>query len=224
MRRFRDLLIDGLLLALPLGGAVFLLHRGITLLLKVLDPVAHLLPQGRWFGIAAVEVAALALLLLLLLMLGVVARSALGLRIGGALENTVMSKIPGYMIVKSIATDFAGEEEHSSEFRPALVSFNDNTALGFIVEESVDGGRFTVFVPSAPGAASGSVVLVAAERVQPLAVPVAHARRSLKLRGLGLQQLITAQRHGPAEDHARLAEKGPRPKPGSAQIAGECAR
>jgi uncharacterized membrane protein len=208
MRRFRDLLVDGLLLALPLGGAAYLLHRAFTLLLKLLDPVAHLLPQGRWFGIAAVEVAALALLVLALLLLGLVARSALGVRIGGALENAVMSKIPGYLIIKSIVTDFASGE-HSAEFRPALVSFNDNAALGFIVEESVDGGRFTVFVPSAPGAASGSVVLVAAERVQALDVPVAHARRSLKLRGLGLQQLVSARSHTASEDRARLADEGP---------------
>jgi uncharacterized membrane protein len=223
MNRLRNLLVDGLLLALPLGAAAYLLHKVLGLLLKLLEPVAHLLPQGRWFGIAAVEVAALALLVLALLALGLVARSALGQRIGETLDNAVMSKIPGYMIIKSITADFASGE-HSSEFRPALVSFNDNAALGFIVEESVDGGPFTVFVPSAPGVASGSVALVAPERIRALAVPVARARHSLKQRGVGLQQLANAREHAPAEGRAQLTEESPRPKHGTPKIADHSVR
>ena len=54
--KLRDLLADGLLLALPLGAAAFLLHKVIGLLSKLLVPVAKLLPEGRWFGIAAIEI------------------------------------------------------------------------------------------------------------------------------------------------------------------------
>jgi uncharacterized membrane protein len=184
---------DQILLALPLGAAAYLLQKVIGLLLKVMEPVAHVLPQGRWFGIAAVEVAAFALLGLVLLFLGLVARSNTGRRVRELLEDVVMSKIPGYLIIKTIAADFA-TGEGSEDFRPALVSFDDNAVLGFIVEESADTDLFTVFVPGAPGAASGGVVLVSRSRVQPLATPLATARRSLKLRGLGLQKLVSLKR------------------------------
>lgn len=73
MNRLRTLLVDGFLLALPLGGAAFLLVKVIELLSKLLAPARRLLPEGRWFGIAAVEIAAIVVLLILLLILGVFA-------------------------------------------------------------------------------------------------------------------------------------------------------
>jgi uncharacterized membrane protein len=69
------------------------------------------------------------------------------------------------------------------------VSFDDNTVLGFIVEESAAGDRLTAFIPGAPSGGSGSVVLVPRERVQLLDAPTSRAMKSMKQRGLGLQQL-----------------------------------
>jgi uncharacterized membrane protein len=188
MGRLRDLLIDGALLALPIGAAAYLLYKAIVLLKRLLAPVAHLLPEGHFFGIAAVEIAAFVVLLLALAALGVFAHSALGRRLGETLDKVVLSKFPGYQIVRSITADFAGSDGESG-FRPALVSFDDNTALGFIVEESAAGDWLTVFIPGAPASGSGSVVLVPRERVQVLEVPTAGAMKSMKQRGLGLQQL-----------------------------------
>lgn len=148
IKRLRDLLVDGVLLALPLGAAAYLLYKVISLLIRLLAPVSHLLPGARWFGIAAVAV-----LLVALVLLGAFTRSALGRRIAATLENVVLSKIPGYQIVKSIAADFGGSELQA-DLRPALVRFDDNTVLGFIVEESATADMVTVFVPDTPSAAS----------------------------------------------------------------------
>ena len=60
IKRLRDLLVDGVLLALPLGAAAYLLYKAISLLIRLLAPVANLLLEGRWFGIAAAEIAAVA--------------------------------------------------------------------------------------------------------------------------------------------------------------------
>lgn len=188
MNRLRDLLVDGLLLAIPLGAAGFLLKRAVALLSHVLVPVAHLLPQGRWFGIAAIEVAAFGLLLLGLILLGTLARTTPGNHFVVALESVVLSKVPGYLIVKTITADLAATEK-GTDLRPALVSFDDNTVLGFLVEEPAGTDTCTLFLPSAPGAATGSVVIVPRERVQPLDASTGSAMRAMKQRGLGLQQL-----------------------------------
>jgi uncharacterized membrane protein len=129
-------------------------------------------------------------LLLVLLVLGVFARSTLGRRLAASIERVVLSKIPGYLVVKNIAADLTNVEGES-ELRPALVTFDDNAVLGFVVEESADGAMFTVFLPSAPGAATGSVVLVPRERVQLLDAETGRAMRAMKQRGLGLQALAT---------------------------------
>jgi uncharacterized membrane protein len=188
MNRLRDLLVDGILLALPLGVAAFLLRRFVGALISVMTPVAHLLPQGRWFGIAGLELAAIALALLGLLALGAFARSALGRRLVATLESVVLGKFPGYMMMKSIAADFGGAQT-DKDLQPALVSFDDNTVLGYIVEDPGSAGPLTVFVPGAPSAGSGSVVIVPRGRVQPLSVPSSAVRHAMKQRGIGLQEL-----------------------------------
>lgn len=188
MIKVRDLLAEGLLLALPLGAAAYLLHRVIGLLSGLLIPIAHLLPNGRWFSIAAIEILAFILLLIALVALGAFARSKLGRRINHVIEEVILSKVPFYLIVKNIITDVTNTET-STDLQPALVSFDDNSVIGFIVEESADHSMFTVFIPSAPSAASGSVMLMPKERVQILNTPTTEAMRAMKQRGLGLQAL-----------------------------------
>jgi uncharacterized membrane protein len=188
IRRLLDLLVDGVFLALPLGAAAFLLHKVVGLLALLLAPATHLLPNGRWFGIAAVEFAAILVLIVVLLVLGVFARSSPGRRFRAAIERVVLARIPGYRAIRSIASDLAGVEEESG-MRPALVSLDDNAVLAFVVEESADKAMITVFVPAAPGAATGSVMLVPAARVQRLEPPTKGVTRALKQRGVGLQAL-----------------------------------
>jgi uncharacterized membrane protein len=192
LNRLRDLLIDGILLALPLAATAYLLHKLFGSLLQVLSPVTHLLPPGHYFGMAALDLAALGLLVVALIALGAFARSALGTRIAQSLERIVLSKIPGYLVIKSIAADMSSTEGDTS-MKPALVSFDDNTVLGFVVEQADAGDMVTVFIPDAPGAASGSVVLVLRERVQPLDVATSAAMRTMKQRGVGLQALPQAK-------------------------------
>jgi len=191
MNRLRDLLVDGILLALPLGVAAFLLRRVVGALVSVMAPVAHLLPQGRWFGVAGLELAAVVLALLGLLGLGAFARSAPGRSFVATLESVVLGKFPGYMMMKSIAADFGGAQSDSG-LQPALVSFDDNTVLGYIVENTGAAGLLTVFIPSAPSAGSGSVAMVPRERVHALDVPSTAVRHTMKQRGVGLQELTRA--------------------------------
>ena len=188
MNRLRGLLVDGFLLALPLGAAAFLSVKVIELLGKLLAPAARLLPEGRWFGIAAVEIAAIVVLVIILLILGLFARSALGRRVAAGIENVVLSQIPGYLIIKSIASDLVNVEDESN-LRPALISLDDNSVLGFVIERSADAAMFTVFVPDAPGAGSGSVLLLPGTRVQALDVPPQSILRAMKKRGIGAQAL-----------------------------------
>jgi uncharacterized membrane protein len=144
---------------------------------------------------AALDLAAIVLLIASLIVLGAFARSTPGTRLAQSLERIVLSKIPGYLVIKSIAADISSAERDTG-MHPALVAFDDNTVLGFVVEEADAGGMVTVFVPDAPAAASGSVVLVLRERVQPLEVTTGVAMHAMKQRGIGLQQLKRAQRPG----------------------------
>ena len=191
LKRLRDLFVDGVLLALPLGAAAYLLHKVLGAVVKALAPVSHLFPGGRWFGVGALDLAALALLVAALTGLGAFARSAPGRRLAETLESVVLSKIPGYLIFKSVVAGLSGDDRDTG-LRPALVTFDDNTVLGFVVEVSDSDDDVTVFLPDAPGAASGGVALVSRKRVRILDVSTAAAMRAMKQRGLGLQELAGA--------------------------------
>jgi uncharacterized membrane protein len=191
MNKLRDLLIDGVLLALPLGAVAFLVHKMVGLLVPILTPAAHLLPPGHWLGIAAIDLAALLLLALGLIGLGVFSRSTPGKRVAETLEQLVLSKIPGYLMVKSIAADFSSTERNEG-LRPALVNFDDNQALGFIVEQDLATDRVAVFLPGAPAAGAGNVVVVPVARVKVLDASLGVARRAMKQRGLGLLEISSA--------------------------------
>jgi uncharacterized membrane protein len=93
------------------------------------------------------------------------------------------------MIFKSIAAGFT-ETEHDTDLRPALVSFDDNQVLGFVVEQDLATDRVAVFLPGAPSPGGGNVVVVPTARVQLLDASLGVARRSMKQRGLGLLQLM----------------------------------
>jgi uncharacterized membrane protein len=190
MNKLRDLLIDGVLLALPLGAAAYLVRKVVLLLVPLLTPAAHLLPPGHWFGVAAIDLAALLLLTLALLALGVFSRSKAGRRVAETLEQLVLSKIPGYLMIKSIAADF-GSGEQDEGLRPVLVSFDDNQVLGFMVERDDATDRVAVFLPGSPSPAGGNVVVVPSARVQLLDASLGLSRRAMKQRGLGLLQLTT---------------------------------
>jgi uncharacterized membrane protein len=192
MNKLRDLLIDGVLLALPLGAVAFLVHKMVGLLVPMLTPAAHLLPPGHWFGVAAIDLAALLLLALGLVGLGVFSRSAPGRRVAETLEQLVLSKIPGYLIVKSIAADFSSTERDEG-LQPALVTFDDNQVLGFIVEQDLAAGRVAVFLPGAPSAGAGNVVVVPVAQVEVLDASLGVARRTMKQRGLGLLEIASAR-------------------------------
>jgi len=190
MNKLRDLLIDGVLLALPLGAAAYLVRKVVALLVPLLAPAVHLLPPGHWFGVAAIDLAALLLLTLVLLGMGVFSRSRAGRRVAETLEQLVLSKIPGYLMIKSIAADF-GSGEQDEGLRPALVSFDDNQVLGFVVERDDAADRVAVFLPGSPSPAGGNVVVVPSARVQLLDASLGLSRRVMKQRGLGLLQLAT---------------------------------
>jgi|OpeIllAssembly_1097287.scaffolds.fasta_scaffold42783_3 uncharacterized membrane protein len=190
MNKLRDLLIDGVLLALPLGAAAYLVRKLVAALVPLLTPAAHLLPPGHWFGVAAIDLAALVLLVLALLGMGLFSRSKAGRRVAETLEQLVLSKIPGYLMIKSIAADF-GSGEQDEGLRPALVSFDDNQVLGFVVERDDATDRVAVFLPGSPSPGGGNVVVVPSARVQLLDASLGQSRRAMKQRGLGLLQLAT---------------------------------
>ncbi|MCO5124129.1 MAG: DUF502 domain-containing protein [Rhizobacter sp.] len=191
MKRLRDLLIEGALLAVPVVLFVLIAVQAVQLVARISAPLAARFPENTVAGVAVSELLLVATLLLCLLALGVFRRSMLGRWWDRKIEGLVLRKVPGFMLLKSIASGVTGKVEGDQQVAPVFVELDDQMVLGFLVEESAsEHDLCTVFVPSAPTIAAGAVMLVDSHRVRRVDVPLGTAMASVTGLGLGTQALL----------------------------------
>jgi len=179
--------IGGVVMLLPLVVALAVVGQGVALLGKVAAPLIALLPHKSIGGVALATLATLALLLLLCFGAGLLARAALGRRLSESFENKLHALYPRYTVFKGMTQDLAGQGMQG--LQPVLVAFDDQETLAMEVERLAD-GRVVIFLPGAPDPWSGSVVLVAAERVRAIPVELGALNRTLKGLGRGTARLL----------------------------------
>jgi uncharacterized membrane protein len=189
-------LIAGILVVMPLYLALLLLLKAMKSLRGVVRPLARLLPQS----VPAENVLSLVLVLLICLLIGIFLRTSVGQITLARLDNSVLQKIPGYEVLRSLTSQLAGQSEGRA-WQPALAEIEEALVPAFIVEE-LDDGRFTVFVPSVPTPLAGAIYILDAERVHPLNVPFTQAIQTVTRWGSGSKHLIHA-----------MQQPNPRPTP-----------
>jgi len=182
-----------------LGGAVFLVPLTIVVYLGfkafgavrgLLDPLHRAFPDVRIIGIGAATLVAIAALIVVCFVAGLLARSMAARGLKQWIEEKLLGRIPGYTLLRSIAHGALGHSAHD-DLKPAFIHGGEGWQLGFVAETLPD-GRKVVFIPEAPEALSGSVLVVASDRIQPLAVTVPEALKSLKYYGVGTAALLKA--------------------------------
>ena len=183
-------LIGGLLIVVPVYLAVLLLLKGMKSAATLVRPFAALLPD--W--IPAENLFSLLLVLIICFIVGVAVRTRSGRVVRERLEVTLFGRLPGYGLIKSLTQRLTGDSEESA-WTPALVELEDALVPAFIIE-TLDDGRFTVFVPSVPTPLAGAVYVLPPARVHILDVPFTQAFRSVSRWGSGSGDLVAAMRKG----------------------------
>ncbi|MXP65006.1 hypothetical protein E0493_16790 [Roseomonas sp. M0104] len=178
---FLRVVIDGLMVVVPIGAVVLLVLGILHALRDATAPLAgqfvHPMVMGTLLFVA------------ICIAVGYMVRSAIGRAARHALEAALFEKIPGYRLFKAFAEDgpLAGAEGGS--LRPAIAAFDDAQAPALVMDEFPDGG-FLVFVPGSPTAMSGSLHILAADRVALLDVPLLPFLKAISSWGLGLKGLM----------------------------------
>jgi uncharacterized membrane protein len=189
-------LVGGVLFLVPIVLTIFIATSAVKIAGKVLDPIAHLLPLEGLFGLALRDVAAALLLIVACFIAGLIARTQIGNYVNRRLEGAVLRKVPAFTFVKSAAQGLLGLET-GSEVQTALARIEDAWVPAFIVERHRS-GLLTVFVPSVPTPAAGTVYLLEESRVRRLDVPVTAMVPVIMALGAGLRDLLEpAQRTAP---------------------------
>jgi len=183
-------LIGGVVFLLPLIVVLYVLGQGLALTAHAMQPLVALLPNKSVGGITLASVAALALLLLLCFGAGLLARAAVGQTFSARFEDKLQTLYPRYSVIKAMSQGLHGALGRKV-LKPVLASFDDHQLIGFDMER-LDDGRVVLYVPGAPDARSGSMLLVAPERVQPLDLDAADLAKALQRLGLGTAALLRA--------------------------------
>lgn len=194
MRRFLEFLkttaLGGALVVLPAWLTVLLLLKALVQMQGIVQPVGAVLPEG----VVHPRVMAGLVMLALCFVVGALIRTAIGRQVGRTVERTVLERLPGYTTLRSVAEQL-GEMEKARGFQPALVEIEEALAPAFIVEEHAD-GQCTVFLPSAPTPAAGTILIIAGARVHPVDVPITTAFKVVTKWGTGAGELLAAMRSG----------------------------
>jgi uncharacterized membrane protein len=179
-------LIAGVLFILPVYLAILLLLKAAKSLGGLVKPLTKLVPE--WFP--AEHLLSFLLVLVVCLLIGVALRTSLGRAARTRIENSLLQKIPGYGVFRSMTRQMSGDSRENA-WKPALVEIEDALVPAFIVEE-LDDGRFTVFVPSVPTPLAGAIYILTAARVHPVDVPFTQAIKAITRWGSGSKELVAA--------------------------------
>jgi len=180
--------VTGLLVVAPIYLGVLLLLKIMQSMAGLVKPVARLLPD--W--LPAEGLLSLLLVLLVCVVVGLLVRT----RVGQAmLGHTVLEKLPGYTLFRSLTMRIAGKADNVT-WKPALAEIEEALVPSFIIEELAD-GRYTVFVPSVPTPFAGAVYILTRERVHPLSVSFAQAFKTVSRWGAGSKELVAAMEDAP---------------------------
>jgi uncharacterized membrane protein len=181
-------LVGGFLFLIPLVVVVLLLREAVAFAARALSPIARLVPGEGIVAVTFAQIIAAAAILLLCFVAGLFARVRLGRAVSGSLERAVLRRIPGYTLMKSMTRGIVNMET-GSDLTVALARIEDAWMLSFVVERHAS-GLCTVFVPSAPTPAAGSIYYLTEDRLLPLDVSVAAAVACVTRLGVGSHALL----------------------------------
>ena len=198
MKRFvaflKSTLLGGLIVVLPAWLAVLLVLKALAHLQIFVKPVSSHLPHS----IAHPRVIAILILIGLCFLVGAAIQTVIGQKAERAAERAVLEKIPGYTVLRSLASRLSDQSETVS-FQPALVEIEEALVPGFIVEQH-SGNRSTVFIPSVPTPMAGAVYIIDNNRVHPLDLPAVSVMQCISKWGGGSDKLLAA--YDAARSHA----------------------
>ena len=162
--------VRGVLFLVPIVLLAMLTREAYQLLRRVFQPLTALLPTDRLVGILMEDLLAVAAMGLVFLVAGLFVATRPGQLLSNRLEQSVLYRVPGYLLVRGAVGGFPGLSSETHP-QPALVRSDDGWEFALLVERTPE-GFCTIFLPDSPTPTSGSVRIVEASRVQVLNIPM----------------------------------------------------
>ena len=184
----KNMIIAGIIFFIPLVILIVILQKAFQILAVLVSPIIKLLNITNVFGIGAEIFISIILTLFLLYMGGLLAKTTRAKTAIAKLEESLLSKIPGYEVLKKTGESFAGFET-DNKLHTVLARIEDAWQLAFLIEE-IEGENYAVYIPGAPNPMSGSVYILEKERIKRTNIPMRDAMKCLRGLGDGSNKLL----------------------------------
>lgn len=191
---FKTTILGGITVILPAIILVFAFKWLFGVVQSGIKPLTDL--AESYLSLSATYERAIAILIVLAVivtacfLVGLFIKTRIGRWTYGAFENSLLSKAPGYKMIKETVNQFLGKKQSPfSSVALAQIFENDTKVTSFITDKH-DDGTITVFVPTGPNPTSGFIYHLDQKYVHPVDVSVEDAMRSVISCGAGSDALI----------------------------------
>ena len=184
----KDIIVGGVLFFIPLIILIVILQKALQIAAVLVVPIIKLLNVTHIFGIGVEIIISIVTILFVLYLAGLIARTKKAKAAITKLEDSLLSKVPGYDMIKSTGASFVGFEENSA-YKTVLARIEDAWQYGFLIEE-IEGDQCAVYIPGAPNPMSGSVYILENNRIKKTDIPLSAAMKSLRGLGKGSNDLV----------------------------------
>ena len=191
---FKTTVIGGVIVILPTIILIFAFRWLFSVVGSIIEPLTNLvkknlsLPEHPEQMIATTMV--ISVIVLGCFLVGLFVRTRMGLMIYKSLEGSLLSRAPGYKMVKETVNQLLGKKESPFSSVALAQVFGNDTMLTAFITDRHDNGMVTVFVPTGPNPTSGFIYHVKKEFVHPVNVSVEETMRSVISCGVGSEKLI----------------------------------
>ena len=179
--------IGGIVFLVPVVFLIIILTQATKIMMRVAEPMARWIPVDTVGGVALANIIAVIGIVVLCFIAGLVARRAAVKTSVENLESKVLTKVPGYVVVKGMLSGLHDDEKF--QLKPVLATFQSSQRIGIEIERLRD-DRVVVFVPKAPNPWSGSVHLMTPDAVQPIDMDMPTYMENVERFGQGTDEIL----------------------------------
>lgn len=209
---FKTTLLGGVIVILPTIILVFAfkwLFRMVSNGIKPLtDLVVNNIDLPDQYNELIATLIVLVVIVLGCFLVGLFVRTRLGQIIYTGIESSVLSRAPGYKMIKETVNQFLGKNESPFSSVALVRIFENDTKVTAFITDRHDDGSITVFVPTGPNPTSGFIYHLASKYVHPVDVSVEDAMRSVISCGAGSEKLIRGLGNQPIKKQVSVSKAG----------------
>jgi uncharacterized membrane protein len=177
-------IVNGLILFLfPLIVIIFVIEKAIELIHKIIDPIKHLFPEQKVFGIGIISLLIFCLIIFICYLIGSVANHKKIIPIITTLDELLSTMIPTYHIIKTRANDSSKKEEN---WKSILVAENNDWVIAFEIEQKSENYSL-VYFPNFPDSKNGKLKIVERKKIKYLDISSVELQNSIKKYGKGIE-------------------------------------